>query len=45
MLKPGGSEYIGVPLSDLMDATTGNTLLYKDHLNPKDSGGKLVLIK
>lgn len=45
VLKPGESKYIGVPLSDLMYATTGNTLTYRDHLNPKDAGGKLILIK
>jgi hypothetical protein len=45
VLKPGESKYIGVPLSDLMYATTGNTLTYRDHLNPNDAGGKLILIK
>lgn len=45
VLKPGETKYVGVPLSDLLYATAGNTLLYSDHLNPKDSGGKLVLLK
>jgi hypothetical protein len=45
VLKPGETKYLGVPLSDLLYATTGNTLVYRDHLNPKDPGGKLVLIK
>ena len=45
VLKAGESKYIGVPLSDLLYATTGNTLVYRDHLNPKEPGGKLVLIK
>ncbi|HXX75465.1 MAG TPA: hypothetical protein VEI50_10075 [Nitrospiraceae bacterium] len=45
VLKPGESKYIGVPLSDLMYATVGNTLTYRDHLNPKDPGGKLIMIK
>lgn len=45
VLKPGESKYLGVPLSDLLYATSGNTLSYRDHLNPKDAGGKLVLIK
>lgn len=44
-LKPGESKYVGVPLSDLLYATAGNTLVYKDPLNPSDPGGKLVLIK
>jgi hypothetical protein len=45
VLKPGESKYVGVPLSDLLYATAGNTLSYKDQLNPKEPGGKLVLIK
>jgi hypothetical protein len=45
VLKPGESKYVGVPLSDLLYATAGNTLVYRDHLNPKEPGGKLVLIK
>lgn len=45
VLKPGESKYVGVPLSDLLYATSGNTLSYRDHLNPKDAGGKLLLIK
>jgi hypothetical protein len=44
-LKPGESKYVGVPLSDLLYATQGNTLVYGDPLNPKEPGGKLVLFK
>ena len=44
-LKPGETKYIGVPTSDLFNATQGNTLSYHDHLNPKQPGGKLVMIK
>ncbi len=45
VLKPGETKYIGIPTSDLFYATQGNTLTYRDHLNPKDLGGKLLLIK
>lgn len=45
VLKPGETRYIGIPTSDLFYATQGNTLMYRDHLNPKDPGGKLVMIK
>jgi hypothetical protein len=45
VLKPGETKYVGVPLSDLLYATQGNTLIYGDPLNPKDPGGKLVLLK
>lgn len=45
VLKPGETKYIGIPTSDLFYATQGNTLTYRDHLNPKDPGGKLVMIK
>jgi hypothetical protein len=45
VLKPGESKYVGVPLSDLLYATAGNTLTYRDHLDPKSVSGKLVLIK
>jgi hypothetical protein len=45
VLKPGESKYIGVPLSDLMYATVGNTLTYRDHLHAKEASGKLILIK
>ena len=44
-LKPGETKYIGVPTSDLFNATQGNTLSYHDHLNPKQPGGTLVRIK
>lgn len=45
VLKPGESKYVGVPLSDLLYATAGNTVTYRDHLDPKSVSGKLVLIK
>jgi hypothetical protein len=45
VLKPGEVKYIGIPTSDLFYATQGNTLIYRDHLNPKDPGGKLLMIK
>ncbi|MBI4002961.1 MAG: hypothetical protein HY348_14420 [Nitrospira defluvii] len=45
VLKPGETKYIGVPTSDLFSATQGNTLSYRDHLNPKHPGGKLIMIK
>jgi len=45
VLKPGETKYIGIPTSDLFYATQGNTLTYRDHLNPKDIGGKLLMIK
>jgi len=45
VLKPGETKYIGVPLSDLLYAASGSTFVYWDHLNPKEAGGKLLLIK
>lgn len=45
VLKPGETKYIGVPTSDLFSATQGNTLSYRDHLNPTQPGGKLIMIK
>ena len=45
VLKPGETKYIGIPTSDLFYATQGNTLTYRDYLNPKDPGGKLLMIK
>jgi hypothetical protein len=45
VLRPGESRYIGIPLSDLLYATSGSTFVYRDHLNPKEAGGKLLLIK
>lgn len=45
VLKPGETKYIGVPTSDLFYATQGNTIAYRDHLNPKQPGGKLIMIK
>ena len=44
-LKPGETKYIGVPTSDLFNQTQGNTLEYRDQLNPKQPGGKLLMIK
>ncbi|MGE3976424.1 MAG: hypothetical protein AB7F94_02450 [Nitrospira sp.] len=44
VLKPGETKYIGIPTSDLLYAA-GSTFAYWDHLNPKDAGGKLLLIK
>jgi hypothetical protein len=45
VLKPGETKYIGIPTSDLFYATQGSTLTYRDHLNPKDPGGKLLMIR
>lgn len=45
VLKPGETKYLGIPTSDLFSATQGSTLTYRDHLNPKDPGGKLLMIK
>ncbi|TKB60746.1 MAG: hypothetical protein E8D48_12350 [Nitrospira sp.] len=44
VLKPGETKYIGIPTSDLLYAA-GATFVYRDHLNPKDAGGTLLLIK
>lgn len=44
VLKPGESKFIGIPISDLLYAA-GATFVYRDHLNPKDAGGMLLLIK
>lgn len=44
ILKPGETKYIGIPTSDLLYAA-GSTFVYRDQLNPKDAGGKLMLIK
>jgi hypothetical protein len=45
VLKPGETKYIGIPTSDLFQATQGNTLTYRDQLNPKGPAGKLLMIK
>jgi len=45
VLKPGETKYIGIPTSDLFYATQGNTLHYRDHLNPKALGGTLLMWK
>jgi hypothetical protein len=45
VLKPGESKYVGVPISDLLYATQGSTLVYRDQLNPGQPGGKLLMIK
>ena len=44
VLKPGETKYIGIPTSDLLYAA-GTVFVYRDQLNPKDAGGKLMLIK
>jgi hypothetical protein len=44
ILKPGETKYVGIPTSDLLYAA-GATFVYRDPLNPKDAGGKLLLIK
>jgi hypothetical protein len=44
VLKPGETKYIGIPTSDLLYAA-GSVFVYRDQLNPKDAGGKLMLIK
>lgn len=44
VLKPGETKFIGIPISDLLYAA-GATFVYRDHLNPKDAGGTLLLIK
>ncbi len=45
VLKPGETKYIGIPTSDLFYAIQGSTLVYRDHLNSKDLGGKLIMLK
>jgi hypothetical protein len=45
VLKPGETKYIGVPISDLLYATQGSTLVYRDQLNPGSAGGKLLMIR
>lgn len=45
VLKPGETKYIGIPTSDFLYAITGSTFAYKDHLNPKEPGGKLMIIR
>ena len=45
VLKAGETKYIGIPTSDLFNATQGNTLTYRDQLNPKQPGGQLIMIK
>jgi len=44
VLKAGEMKYIGIPTSDLLYAA-GSVFVYRDQLNPKDAGGKLMLIK
>lgn len=44
VLKAGETKYIGIPTSDLLYAA-GSTFVYRDQLNPKDAGGKLLLLK
>lgn len=45
VLKPGESKYIGVPISDLLYATSGSTFVYRDQLQSAQAGGKLVIIR
>lgn len=44
VLKPGETQYIGIPTSDLFYAA-GNVLEYKCHLHPGHVGGKLLMLK
>ncbi|OYT21582.1 MAG: hypothetical protein CCU26_01350 [Nitrospira sp. UW-LDO-01] len=44
VLKPGETQYIGVPTSDLFYAA-GTVLEYKCHLHPAHVGGKLLMLK
>ena len=44
VLKPGETQYIGVPTSDLFYGA-GNVLEYRCHLHPGHVGGKLVMLK
>lgn len=44
VLKPGETQYIGVPTSDLFYAG-GNVLEYRCHLHPGHVGGKLLMLK
>ena len=44
VLKPGETQYIGVPTSDLFYGA-GSVLEYRCHLHPAHVGGKLLMIK
>ena len=44
VLKPGETQYIGVPTSDLF-YSGGNVLEYRCHLHPGHVGGKLLMLK
>lgn len=44
VLKPGETQYIGVPTSDLF-YSTGTVLEYRCHLHPGHVGGKLLMLK
>lgn len=44
VLKPGETQYIGVPTSDLFYAA-GTVLEYRCHLHPAHVGGKLLMLK
>lgn len=44
VLKPGETQYIGVPTSDLFYAA-GSVLEYRCHLHPGHVGGKLLMLK
>ena len=45
VLKPGETKYLGIPVSDLFYATSGNVLYYSCHLHPGHVGGRLLMIK
>lgn len=44
VLKPGETQYIGVPTSDLFYGA-GSVLDYRCHLHPGHIGGKLLMLK
>ncbi|MBM4127771.1 MAG: hypothetical protein FJ247_10550 [Nitrospira sp.] len=44
VLKPGETQYIGVPTSDLF-YSAGTVLEYRCHLHPGHVGGKLLMLK
>ena len=44
VLKPGETQYIGIPTSDLFYAA-GNVLEYRCHLHPGHVGGRLLMLK
>jgi hypothetical protein len=44
VLKPGETQYIGLPTSDLFYGS-GSVLEYRCHLHPGHVGGKLLMLK